>query len=121
MHDFDAIAAAYIDAFNATDAPRRRDLVATVFAADVSYVDPMAAVTGRDGVDAFIGAAHGQFPGWAFRLSGPVDGHHDQARFAWSLGPDGADAPVLGFDVVNLDADGRITAVHGFIDKAPAA
>jgi hypothetical protein len=27
-----------------------------------------------------------------FRLAGAVDAHHDQARFTWELGPDGADA-----------------------------
>ena len=36
-----------------------------------------------------IGAVQQQFPGFSFRLAGPVDGHHNQARFGWELGPDG--------------------------------
>ncbi|WP_205324912.1 nuclear transport factor 2 family protein [Glycomyces sp. YM15] len=121
MNDFNAVAAAYIDACNASGAVERKRLVADVFAADVSYTDPMAAVEGHDGIEAFIAGAHRQFPGWVFTLVGPADGHGRQARFTWSLGPEGAEPPVVGFDVVVLDEDGRITQVLGFLDKVPSA
>ncbi len=64
---------------------------------------------------------HEQFPGFSFRLSGAVDGHHDTARFSWELvsGTDGA-APVAGFDVITLDDEGRIRSVFGFLDRVPA-
>lgn len=120
MNDFNAIANAYIDAFNTTDPERRRELVGQVFAPEATYVDPMAAVEGHDGVDAFIAGAHQQFPGWTFQLVGEVDGHGDQARFSWSLGPEGEEPPVLGFDVVVLDEDGKMKAVYGFLDRVPA-
>ncbi|MFG3342992.1 nuclear transport factor 2 family protein [Glycomyces sp. NPDC048151] len=121
MNDFDAIAADYLEAFNATDAAERKRLVADVFAADVAYADPMAAVAGHDGVDAFIAGAHQQFPGWVFTLLGRVDGHGNQARFTWGLGPEGAEPPVVGFDVVVVDGEGRIAQVLGFLDKVPTA
>jgi hypothetical protein len=121
MNDFAAIAAKYLDAFNAADADERRKLVDELFAADVTYVDPMAAVSGREGVSAFIDAAHQQFPGWVFSPAGRVDGHGAQARFGWGLGPAGEEPPVLGFDVVVLDGDGRITQVLGFLDRVPNA
>jgi hypothetical protein len=54
-------------------------------------------------------------------LAGPVDGHHDQVRFSWELGPAGADAPVAGFDVAVVSDDGRIQTVLGFLDRVPAA
>ncbi|GAA2160564.1 hypothetical protein GCM10010403_08290 [Glycomyces rutgersensis] len=119
--DFDTVAAQYITAFNATDATERKAFIGEVFAADVSYVDPMAAVAGHDGVDAFIAGAHQQFPGWVFSLLGPVDGHGAQARFTWGLGPAGEEPPVVGFDVVVLDEEGRIAQVLGFLDKVPSA
>jgi len=57
--------------------------------------------------------------------SGPVDGHHGQARFTWALGPDDSnvvgEAPVVGFDVVTLDDAGKITSVLGFLDRVPTA
>lgn len=121
MTDFNAIAAAYINAFNATEAVERKHLVADLFAADVSYADPMAVVAGHDGVEAFIAGAHQQFPGWVFTLVGPVDGHGLQARFTWGLGPEGTEPPVVGFDVIALDEDGRISQVLGFLDKVPTA
>lgn len=121
MNDYAAIAAKYLDAFNATDAGRRAELLAEVFAADVSYVDPLAAVSGREGVDAFIAGAQSRFPGWTFALIGEVDGHGDRARFTWGLGPAGEEPPVIGFDVVVLDEAGKIADVHGFLDRVPSA
>jgi hypothetical protein len=62
-----------------------------------------------------------QFPGFVFRLAGPVDAHHDQVRFTWELGPAGQEAPIAGFDVAVVDGDGRIATVFGFLDRVPAA
>ncbi|MGA8460309.1 MAG: nuclear transport factor 2 family protein, partial [Streptosporangiaceae bacterium] len=61
-----------------------------------------------------------QFPGLVLRLGGPVDGHHNLARFSWHLGPAGGEPIVIGFDVAVLAGD-RIESVHGFLDKVPAA
>lgn len=55
-----------------------------------------------------------------FWPAGAVDAHHDQARFTWELGPDGADAVVVGFDVAQRDADGRLALVLGFLDRVPS-
>jgi hypothetical protein len=64
---------------------------------------------------------HEQFPDFAFQPAGTVDGHHDQVRFGWELGPqDAVEAPVAGFDVAVLDPSGRISAVYGFLDRVPA-
>ncbi|GAB3656000.1 nuclear transport factor 2 family protein [Glycomyces tarimensis] len=119
MRDFDVIATSYLNAFNATDPQRRTELVASLFTDDVTYVDPMAEVSGHEGVSAFIAGAQAQFPGWRFTLAGDVDGHHNQARFKWGLGPEGEESPVIGFDVINLDESGKIAAVHGFLDQVP--
>jgi hypothetical protein len=106
--------------WNETDPAARRKAVDELFSPGVRYIDPLAAVEGRDALDALIGAAQQQFPRFDFRPAGPVDAHHDQVRFTWELGPAGADAPVAGFDVAELDGEGRIRLVLGFIDRAPA-
>ena len=111
----------YLEAWNETDASARRELVAALWAADGSYTDPLADVRGPDAIAALIGAAQEQFPGLVFTLGGPADANHNQARFTWHLGPDGGEPVVIGFDVVVLDAAGRIASVHGFLDKVPAA
>ena len=110
----------YLAAWNATDPATRRALVEEVFTEDVTYTDPLADVAGRDALDATIAAVQAQFPGWVFRLAGPADAHHDQVRFTWHLGPEGADAPVVGSDVAVTDGDGRIRTVLGFLDRVPA-
>ncbi|MGI5128261.1 nuclear transport factor 2 family protein [Pseudonocardia sp. CA-107938] len=123
MTEFTAIAERYIAAFNETDPTARKERVAALFAGDATYTDPLADVAGHDGIDGFLDAAQQQLAGFTFRLAGDVDGHHRQARFRWVAGPAGVadeDAPVVGFDVIVLDGDGRIRSVHGFLDAVPA-
>jgi hypothetical protein len=111
----------YIASWNETDPEVRHGLVAELWAAGGAYTDPMADVRGPDAIDGLIGAVQQQFPGLVFTLGGPVDANHSQARFSWHLGPAGGEALVVGFDVVVLNAEGRIASVHGFLDKVPAA
>jgi hypothetical protein len=120
MSDFDTIVQRYLAAWNETDPDRRRAAVEDVFAADVRYVDPLAAVEGHAALDGLIGAVQAQFPGLVFSSGGPVDAHHQQARFTWHLGPAGQDPIVVGFDVAELGPDGRIRTVLGFLDQVPA-
>ena len=54
-----------------------------------------------------------------FSLAGPVDAHHQQARFTWGLGPEGAEPLIVGFDVAVTDDDGKLVTVLGFLDKVP--
>ena len=114
--------AKYLQTWNETDPALRQKLIAEVFAADAQYTDPLAEVRGRGAIDALIGAVQQQFPGFVFTLGGPVDAHHEQARFTWHLGPAGAAEPVVvGFDVAVLNGGGQIRSVYGFLDKVPAA
>jgi SnoaL-like domain len=121
MPDFNEIAERYIAAWNETDSAARGRLLKEVWADDARYVDPLVVAEGREAIDATIDAVHGQFPGFVFRLAGPVDGHHDQLRFTWELGPQGTAAPVAGFDVAVVNEDGRLQTVLGFLDRVPAA
>lgn len=119
MSDVQNLVERYIAAWNETDPAARRRLLDEVVADGVRYTDPLADVTGRDGLDAVIGAVQAQFPGLLFTL-GPVDAHHHIARFTWQLGPAGGEALVIGFDVAAVGEDGLIAGVLGFLDKVPA-
>jgi hypothetical protein len=120
MSDFTKLAEQYIATWNEADPSARRALIEEVWSADGRYIDPLADVAGRDQIDAVISAVQAQFTGMTFRLAGTVDAHHDQARFTWELGPDGTEALVVGFDVAQWDADGRLALVLGFLDKVPS-
>ena len=109
----------YLAAWNEKDAQRRRELVDALWTENGSYTDPLADANGRAEIDGLIGAVQQQFPGLVFSLAGPVDAHHQQARFSWGLGPEGAEPLVLGFDVAVTDEDSKIVTVLGFLDKIP--
>ena len=118
--DFTAVAERYIATWNETDPAARRALVEAAYTSDAVYIDPLVEAAGHDAIDATLGAVRAQFAGLVFTLGGPVDGHHNLARFQWHLGPEGGDPIVIGFDVIALARDGRIREVAGFLDKVPA-
>ena len=122
----DTAVARYFEAWNAVDQETLTKAVAAAWAEDGSYTDPLAAVSGHEQIAAVIAAAHEQFPGFVFRPTGVVDGHHDTARFSWELVNEaggtpsgGGSAPVAGFDVITLDGQGRIRSVLWFLDRVP--
>lgn len=110
----------YLACWNETDPAARRALIEQHWSPELSYVDPLVAVTGPDGLDATIAGAQAQFPGFVFTPAGAVESHHDVARFSWGLGPAGAEPVVIGSDVAELDEDGRFRAVIGFLDRLPS-
>ena len=62
-----------------------RELVAGTWAEDGTYLDPLMAGEGADGIAAMIGAAQQQFPGHRFELTTGPDAHNGHVRFAWKL------------------------------------
>jgi len=120
MANMTVLAERYMQAWNEADPGARRALVDEVFTGDARYTDPLADVRGTEAIDALLAEAQQRFGGLRFRVSGPVDAHHDIARFRWHLGPDGGEPIVVGFDVIEVDGDGRIARVAGFLDKVPA-
>lgn len=110
----------YLATWNEQDPSRRRAAIDQLWTEDARYVDPLVTADGREAIDATIAGVQQQFRGLDFRLAGPVDAHHNVARFTWELAPDGAEAIVIGFDVAILSEDGRLRTVCGFLDKVPA-
>lgn len=116
----DSIVTRYLAIWNETDTAKRRALVRDAFTEDCTYTDPLGAVRGTAGVDAFVAGVQSQFAGVTFDLSGKVDAHHDQLRFTWHAKAPGMNEPAaIGFDVAVLD-NGKIRHIYGFLDKAPA-
>ncbi|MCX5479299.1 nuclear transport factor 2 family protein [Kaistia geumhonensis] len=116
--DAATLAARYIAAWNATDPAERRRLIAEAFTGDASYADPLASVSGHDGLDALIGAMQERFAGLSFRLAGKADGYGSNLRFSWELAHGGGPALAGGTDFATV-SDGRIGRVTGFLDFVP--
>ena len=109
---------AYLAIWNETDSTARKALIADTWTEDASYTDPLADVTGHDGIDALVAAVQEQFPGLVFRRLGEVDAHHQYLRFAWEAGPEGAEARIAGTDAAVIN-EGRLRRVVGFLDRVP--
>jgi hypothetical protein len=120
MQDVQTLVTRYLETFNETDADRRRRLLRALYTADCTYTDPHVDLQGTSQIDGFIGQTQERFPGFTFSLGGPIDGHHNQARFQWQAGPNGTPDAYAGFDVI-VTEDGRIRNVYGFMDGGPAA
>jgi hypothetical protein len=118
MSNPQSLAESYIAFWNAPDANARERLYAQSWAPQATYVDPIMRGAGAREIGELVAGAQQRFPGFAFRLLGPADGHGDYVRFRWALGPAEAEAPIEGSDVVKL-SDGRIVEVIGFLDKIP--
>jgi hypothetical protein len=121
MTDYTAIVDRYLATWNEPDPAARGVAIAEQWTADGTYTDPLADVSGHDGVAAVIAGAREMFPGHEFRALPTVDGHHGIVRFGWELVPSGGTEPtVVGFDVAVVTEDGRLRQVLGFLDKVPA-
>jgi hypothetical protein len=121
MTDLTSIVDEYLALWNETDAGERRQKIEQLWAADGTYTDPLAAVSGRDSFSELIGAAQQQFAGLQFVRGATYDEHHGIVRFTWDLVPGaGAEPVAIGFDVAEVNEAGQISNVYGFIDKMPA-
>jgi hypothetical protein len=121
MPNINGVIDGYFAVWNETDPQRRRDLIAQTWSEDASYLDPLLAAEGHDGIDAMVAALHAQLPGHAFRQVGAPDVHHDRVRFAWELVGEASGTPVYaGTDFGVVAADGRLRAITGFLDRTPA-
>ncbi len=118
MIDVTRIVDTYIAIWNEDDSAARRALIADVWTEDATYTDPLADVTGHDGIDGLVSAVQSQFPGFVFRRLGEVDAHHAYLRFSWAAGPADGEAVVAGSDVA-LISDGHLRRVVGFLDLVP--
>ena len=122
MSSANELVVSYLAAWNERNPQRRRELVARTWTEDGSYVDAHRRGDGIDGIDAMIGMAQAQFPGYTLRLVSGVEAQNGFVRFSWA-GGGMPEAPLYlgGTDFAAINGDGRFQTVAGFTDAAPAA
>ena len=119
MLETNALIDLYIAAWNEADGAQRQQLIVRTYTEDAEYLDPLMQGQGWAGLNAMIGAARSQFPGFMFHRMGDAEHHHDAVRFSWALtSPEGVTA-ARGTDVARLAEDGRFRSVIGFLDEVP--
>ena len=115
MNDVDGIGD-YGRAWLEPDPAERRRLLERCWAPGAVYCDPLAHVTGADALADHIGATQDALGGGRVEVTAEATRHHDSAHFPWAItAPDGSTV-MTGFDVVQLDDQGRITRLTGFFD-----
>lgn len=110
----------YFAMWNETDPIRRRNIIEETWTRDASYIEPLIAVEGHDGLNEGVAALQARFPDHALRPAGQVDAHHDRVRWRWELlGPQGGAPLASGTNVGVLGPDGRLRQVTGVFDSTP--
>lgn len=104
---------AYFAMWNEDDPAARAEHIATAWAPEGAYADPLLTATGHQALAEMVDTVHEQYPGRRFRRTTAIDGHHGFHRFGWQLG-EGDELVVAGIDVAHVGADGRLTGIAGF-------
>jgi hypothetical protein len=112
---------AYVAMWNEADPDRRAELIATAWAEDGAYVDPLAQAAGHEALNGLVTELRGQFPGHSIVRTSGVDAHHSLIRFGWSLVDGDGNAAVEGIDVGIVADDGRLSRIGGFFGPLPPA
>jgi FMN-dependent NADH-azoreductase len=117
--DYEAILGSNLErVFNERDPARRLEAISELYEEDAVLHEPDRSATGYAAIAKMVSEAVDMLPvGARFRSAGPAVGNRYLGRGKWRAGlPDGP-AAVTGTDVVRVE-NGRIKALHVFIDKA---
>lgn len=118
--DLQATIDTHLDAYGEPDAQRRGTLISQVWAAHGHLIDPPIDGSGHAGISEMAAAVQAKFPDHAFRRTTGIDAHHNFARYGWELvGPTGEIA-LIGVDIVEINGDGRLQRIIGFLGDIPA-
>lgn len=118
--DHEAAVERYFRFWNAETPEEQRRLAAETFTSDVEYHAPVGVLVGSQALIDFHDQFVGHVGGAALRRHGGVQAHHDRARLAWEIEVHGREEPfAAGTDVLALTADGRISSISSFLDRAP--
>jgi hypothetical protein len=110
----------YFDMWNEDDPAKRVELIEQAWGSDGRYVDPLLEADGHDALSAMVETVHQHYPGHRFERTSGIDAHHDLVRFGWKLAaPDGT-VTVVGIDIGELTADGRLRRITGFFGELPS-
>jgi hypothetical protein len=118
MTDLNAFATAYVAMWNEPNPHTRANAVSRLWAAHGLHATAALHCVGHEQIAARIAAAHTRFVtdgGHRFELLGPIDGHHNTARFSWAMRHAATNAITGGgFDFVIFDEHGHLLADYQY-------
>ncbi|MET8628329.1 nuclear transport factor 2 family protein [Kitasatospora sp. NPDC004669] len=112
----------YVRFWNA-DGEEQSRLAAAVFAEGVEYRAMVGVLSGAEALIDLRKQFVAHLGAVALRLRRTPEVHHQRARIEWELLTGGGEGEGTSFaegtDMIQLDEDGRITAVTVFVDRVP--
>ena len=104
--------------WNETDLTRIETHVGEIFSEDVVFIDPSNSIVGRQAFVEMVEKFRTTFADAICSRASGVDSHHGLHRYHWEIHR-GDDLLVSGFDVTEVNADGRVSRVEGFFGPIP--
>ncbi len=103
----------YFQAWNQTDIDTINTTLQSCWVAGGTYIDPLNALTGVDGLAAIIQHTQDGVPGRIVTLTSRVDFYHGSGRYTWAFTKPNGDK-TEGFDYIEYDGDNRLTRLVSF-------
>lgn len=110
----------HLEAYSECEAARRAELIAQVWAEQGQLIDPPIEGSGHAGISDVAAAVQAKFPDHTFRRTTGIDEHHGFARYGWELVSSAGTVALTGLDIAEIEADGRLRRVIGFLGDIPA-
>jgi len=102
--------------WNTSDADKIRSISEEIFTDDMHFVDPNYNIVGVDAFVDMVHAVHKKIPGAVYSHVGDCDSHNNLYRYHWEIHLNGK-LIMPGFDVAELNDDGKIVKVIGFFGE----
>ncbi|WP_327038027.1 isomerase [Micromonospora maris] len=118
-HVYEDTVERYVRFWNTGQSEEQRRLAADTFTEEVSYHALVDVLTGVQALIDFRGQFIQRVGAAVFRRRAAPQIHHDRARLMWEIELDSGQSFAAGTDVLVFDADGRISSVSTFLDRAP--
>ena len=105
-------------AWNEPDPSKVRSHLDRGLSPGVEFIDPSIETHGIDEFEANVHSVKAGIPGAVYSRTSGVDSHHGLHRYSWQISRDG-EVVLPGFDVAEVDDDGKVTRVLGFFGPLP--
>ncbi|UPK67339.1 VOC family protein [Chitinophaga filiformis] len=108
------LATRHLEIWNNTAAAARLAGLASLYTANVLFVDASYVSTGQEGLNTFIGNLQQSHPGFRFSLA-RIEANHNMVRLFWNYGDKAHPSLVKGVDIITVE-QGKIKSLYAFLD-----
>ena len=104
--------------WNERNPSKIRGYIDEIFSEDVIFIDPANSIVGRDAFEKMVREFRTRLPDAVCSHSSGFDAHHGLHRYHWEIHR-GKDLLISGFDVTQIESNGKISRVEGFFGPIP--